>query len=280
MIVIADSGSTKTVWSLVKDGKVILSALTQGMNPYFTPAERMHEIIRTELAGSLPSKGVDEVFFYGAGCSTENNNRLVAEAVNTYMTQARVSVFHDILGAARALFGRGTGIACILGTGCNSCYYDGTDIYSKIPSLGYLFGDEGAGSYLGKLFFRDYFGGTLPEKIRRAFDVQFHYSLEDILNALYNKPFPNRFLASVSLFLHPMKEHPYVHDLVLGSFTDFLNAHIRKYEGYGQERLGFIGSIAHHYIGILSEAMLNEGLAIHRVLPSPMEGLLEYHISR
>jgi glucosamine kinase len=277
MILIADSGSTKTTWILLEGKKVKNTITTCGLNPYFHDSESVEAVIRADLAPFLVAYHIREVHFYGAGCSTTYNNNMISDAIRIFFRNSSIYIYHDILGAARALFGDGEGIACILGTGCNSCYFDGTDTYSPIDSLGYLFGDEGAGSYLGKLFLGAYLKKELPADLRDAFDIHYGFTLEDILNSLYNKPSPNRFLASFSLFLSPNREHPFVQTLLLNSFQDFFGAHIRKYEDYRRMDIGFIGSIAHCYSELLLKVASQEGVKIIKVLSSPVEGLVEYH---
>ncbi len=277
MKLIADSGSTKTTWVLLDGAKVKATITTSGLNPYFHNSESVEAVIRADLAPFLVEDHIHEVHFYGAGCSTEYNNTMIADAIRFFFRKAAVSVYHDILGAARALFGKGRGIACILGTGCNSCYFDGTNTTSEVDSLGYLFGDEGAGSYLGKLFLGAYLKKELPADLRSAFDKEYGFTLEDILNSLYNRPSPNRFLASFSVFLSPNREHPFVHGLLERSFQDFFDAHIKKYEDYHKTPVGFIGSIASVYKDILSAVAAREDVEIFRILSSPAEGLIEYH---
>jgi N-acetylglucosamine kinase-like BadF-type ATPase len=277
MKLIADSGSTKTTWVLLDGEKVKSTLATGGLNPYFHSAESVEAVIRADLAPFLVTSHVGEVHFYGAGCSTTYNNNLISDTIRLFFRNADIFVYHDILGAARALFGDGSGIACILGTGCNSCYYDGKETFSPVESLGYLFGDEGAGSYLGKLFLGAYLKKTLPPDLRESFDNAYGYTLEDILNSLYNKPSPNRYLASFSLFLGPNREHPFVRQLLERSFTDFFNAHIRKYGSYNTADVGFIGSIAHTYREVLDKVAGREGVKIKKILSSPVEGLIDYH---
>lgn len=278
MKLIADSGSTKTTWILIEDGRVKNTITTGGLNPYFHDSASVEAVIRADVAPFLVEYHVGEIHFYGAGCSTDYNNRMISDAIRVFFRRSKVFVYHDILGAARALFGKGRGIACILGTGCNSCYYDGHDTRSPIDSLGYLFGDEGAGSYLGKLFLRAYLKKELPADLRESFDSHYGYSLEDILNSLYNKPSPNRYLASFSLFIHPNRAHPFIREMVLRSFRDFFAAHIRRYDDYRVMPVGFIGSIAHCYRDFLEQVAVEEGVSIARILPSPAEGLVEYHL--
>jgi len=277
MKLIADSGSTKTTWILLEQDTVKETIGTSGLNPYFHDSESVEAVLRADLIPFVVEDNIREVHFYGAGCSTEYNNSMIRDAILHFFRKAEVHIYHDILGAARALFGQGKGIACILGTGCNSCFFDGTSLYSKVDSLGYLFGDEGAGSYLGKLFMSAYLKKELPEELRASFDKQYGFTLEDILNSLYNKPSPNKFLASFSLFLSPNREHPFVKTLIERSFLDFFKAHIEKYEGYKTYPIGFIGSIAFIYRDILSEIARKEGITISRILPSPIEGLVDYH---
>ena len=279
MRLLADSGSTKTTWILMEDGLVKKNIHTPGLNPYFLSSETIEAILKADLIPELFPDFIKEIHFYGAGCSTENNNNMVKHCFSLFFRDAEISVYHDILGAARALFGRSRGIAGILGTGCNSCYYDGNEIYTKVPSLGYLFGDEGAGSYLGKLFIGHYLKESLPEDIRTAFDRKYRFTLEDILNALYNRPFPNRFLASFSEFIAPQQNHPFIHNLVKSSFTAFFEAQISKYRDYKKVPVSFVGSIAYVYKDILLEAAREYAINIGTICQSPVEGLIRYHYS-
>jgi len=278
MKLIADSGSTKTTWILLEQDKVKETIGTSGLNPYFHDSESVEAVLRADLIPFVVEDNIREVHFYGAGCSTDYNNSMIRDAILLFFRKADVFIYHDILGAARALFGNDKGLACILGTGCNSCFFDGTELHSKVDSLGYLFGDEGAGSYLGKLFMSAYLKKELPQELRDLFDKQFGYTLEDILNSLYNKPSPNKFLASFSLFLSPNREHPFVKALIRQSFQDFFNAHIKKYEDYRALPIGFIGSIAFIYREILMEVALKEEVTISKIRSSPIEGLIEYHV--
>jgi N-acetylglucosamine kinase-like BadF-type ATPase len=277
MILIADSGSTKTTWVLLEGDQVKNTLSTGGLNPYFHNSESIEAVIRAGVAPFLVEHQISEVHFYGAGCSTDYNNKMISDSIAVFFPNAKIFVYHDILGAARALFGTNKGIACILGTGCNSCFYDGSRTFTPIDSLGYLYGDEGAGSYLGKMFLGTYLKKELPADLRELFDKQYGYTLEDILNSLYNKPSPNRYLASFSLFLSPNREHPFIQNLLLRSFEDFFTAHVRKYDNYLTTGIGFIGSIAYSYREILTNVAQREKVEITRILPSPADGLIEFH---
>jgi N-acetylglucosamine kinase-like BadF-type ATPase len=277
MKLIADSGSTKTNWVLAEDGKVKKSITTNGLNPYFHTSESVEALLMADLAPFLVGDHVREVHFYGAGCSTEKNDAMISDALHIFFRKARISIYHDILGAARALFGTGEGIAGILGTGCNSCYFDGNHFHQKVDSLGFLFGDEGAGSYLGKQWIGFYLRKEVPDDLRQEFNQVYCLSLEDILNSLYNRPYPNRFLASFSKFLAPRQKHPFITQMVKQSFSDFFNAQIKQYDNYNQVPVSFIGSIAWFYQEILTETASSEGITIGTIVRDPMEGLIAYH---
>ena len=277
MKLIADSGSTKTNWILLESGTVKNSISTNGLNPYFHTSESVEALLRADLVPFIVGDHVRDIYFYGAGCSTKKNNAMIREAIRIFFRKAEVNVYHDTLGAARALFGDQKGIAGILGTGCNSCYYDGKNIFQKVDSLGFLFGDEGAGSCLGKTWLAGYFKNQVPGDLRSEFDKYYGYTLEDILNALYNRPYPNRFLASFSRFLEPRQQHPFIHNLVKDSFQAFFDAQIKHYDQYQIIPVAFIGSIAHFYRNILLEAAEDENITISKILQDPMKGLISYH---
>ncbi len=277
MILIADSGSTKTSWVILEGGAMKNTILTAGLNPYFHTSESVEAILMAELVPLVVTDHIREIHFYGAGCSTEKNDALIREALQNHFHKARAQIYHDILGAARALFGTGSGISCILGTGCNCCYYDGKGIFSRVDSLGYLFGDEGAGSYLGKQFMAAYLKKQLPAELHQEFTATYKFTLEDILNSLYNLPYPNRFLASFSEFLAPRQDHPWVHDLVKASFHAFFDAQVKHYEGHDRLPVSFVGSIAYIYQNILMKAAREENISIGNIMQAPMEGLIRYH---
>jgi len=277
MQLIADSGSTKTAWALIERGIVKTRVNTTGLNPYFHTSESVEATLIAELVPYIVPDHVREIHFYGSGCSTENNNAMIADALRTFFRKADPRIHHDILGAGRALFGKKEGIAGILGTGSNSCYYDGENCFSKVDSLGYLFGDEGAGSYLGKKLIGKYLTKQLPEDVRDAFDKKYKFTLEDILNSLYNRPYPNRFLASFSEFLAPNQHHPFIHQLVKESFLAFFNAQIKQYKHYKTLTVGFVGSIAYNYREILLETAQEERIRVGTILSAPIEGLIRFH---
>jgi len=277
MELIVDSGSTKTVWALIEHDTVKKTIQTTGLNPYFHTSETVKSVLKNELVPFLIVKFISGIHFYGAGCSTEKNNRMLKDVLSGIFYKADINIYHDILGAAHALFRKEQGIAGILGTGCNSCFYDGDEIFVKVPSLGYLFGDEGAGSYMGKTFMEKYLKKKLPAEIEKAFDDKYAFSLEDILNALYNRPFPNRFLASFSEFIEPLQHHPFLHGLIKSSFDAFFEEHILKYENCHGVPVSFTGSIAYFYKEILMESAKDHEINVGTILQSPLEGLIRFH---
>ncbi len=277
MILIADSGATKTQWVIIDENHVSDPIETSGFNPYFMESRILENILDKDLVPIIRQDKISKVFFYGAGCSTPQKCGIVEDALKEVFPIADCEIEHDLLGAARALFGRKEGIACILGTGSNSCRYDGRDIKENVPSLGYLFGDEGSGAYLGKLFLTDYLRNMLPENIRSAFDSKYGYSLENILDAVYSKPHPNRFLSSFSRFLGEFRQEEYVRELIRRNFRDFMKEQVTKYSRYKELPLGLIGSVGYHYGDIFGEVAKEEGLTVQSIIKNPMEGLVRYH---
>lgn len=277
MKLIADSGSTKTTWVITEDGQINSRIITAGLNPYFHTSDSLVSLLSIELLPSLIPDQIQEIHFYGAGCSTENNQAMIGDALAIFFRKAEISISHDILGAARSLFGHEEGIAAILGTGCNSCYYDGRHCFSKVDSLGYLFGDEGGGSYLGKTLLGKFLKKELPEDLHNAFVKAYPSSLEDILNSVYNRPFPNRYLAGFSKFLEPLQQHPFVHQLVRNSFLAFFDAQIKQYHNYRELKISFVGSIAYYFKNILLEVAETEGIRTGIINKSPIDGLITFH---
>jgi len=275
---IADSGATKTDWAIIDYENPVKIVQTLGFNPYFIDTDGIYEELSKNLHPFLDNNVVKEVYFYGAGCSNPTNCGIVMNALEDFFRNAvELSVEHDLMAAARALLGREKGIASILGTGSNSCLYDGSDIVENVPSLGFFLADEGSGAYMGKLLIRDYFFGNLPEEIKKAFDEKYQATLEKVLNEVYNKPKPNRYMASFTLFLSEHIENPYIKGIVKKAFTDFFQVQVTKYTNYKTIPFSALGSIAYYFQDILKEVAGEYGIKVSRILQSPMEGLIEYH---
>lgn len=276
MILIADSGSTKTDWCLVKQGTILQRITTKGMNPFFqAESEMAHEIGHT-LLPELPDTSIESVFFYGAGCIAEKAET-VQHALAAYLpVEKEITVCTDMLGAARGLCGRQAGIACILGTGSNSCFYDGQHIRANVSPLGFILGDEGSGACLGKLLVSDLLKNQLPAELKEKFLQQYRLTPAEIIDRVYRKPFPNRFLASLSPFLAENLHCEPLYNLVLNSFKSFILRNVMQYD-YRQYPVHFIGSIALNYLEVLQKATQDTSLRLGTVVQSPMEGLVTYH---
>ena len=280
MILIADCGSTKIDWCLLNGKKVEKQVFTLGMNAVMLTEEEMRSRIGAELMPELTAYAGDikEVYFYGAGCISTEVCSNVACAIKANIPGAgKIEVYTDLLAAARALCGHEPGIACIMGTGSNSCLYDGKGIAANVSPLGFILGDEGSGAVLGKLFLGDVLKNQLPAEVTAEFLEEYSLDLLTIIRRVYREPQPNRFLASVTPFISKHIDVKEIHDMVLGTFTAFFKRNIMQYTGYEAHKVNFVGSIAYYFREVLEEAARNSGCTIGKVIKSPMEGLLKYH---
>ena len=276
MMLIADSGSTKTDWCVILDNTPIKRIGTKGLNPFFQSEEEIQQELTHSLLPQLPEGTIDSVYFYGAGCTPEKAPTLRRAIADSLPIVGNIKAYSDMLAAARGRCGREAGITCILGTGSNSCFYDGKEIVNHISPLGFILGDEGSGAVLGKLLVGDILKNQLSPAIKEAFLKQFDLTVPEIIDRVYRQPFPNRFLASLSPFIAQHLEEPGIRQLVLGSFIAFLRRNVMQYD-YTQYPAHFIGSVAHCYKEILQEAAQETGIRIGKILQSPMEGLIQYH---
>lgn len=274
MIVIADSGSSKTDWLILSDTEYSIE--TKGINPFFQNTNEIYKGLKSSFK-SIATTDVTQVFFYGAGCIKGKTDTIVSDALKQVFTVAEIKVEDDMLGAARALLGNEKGIACILGTGANSCYYDGKQISDKVPTLGFILGDEGSGAHIGKLFLNDYFKRAVPENFKKKIDEELKLEWPDVLASVYKGEYPSRFLASFSKFLGENKNHIYTQSLIKRSFTEFFYRNIERYTNYKELRVNFIGSIAHYYADLLQEVAFDRGISIEKIIEKPIEGLKQYH---
>ena len=278
MKLIADCGSTKIDWCLLNDSKVEKQVFTMGMNAVMLTEEEIRNRIADELRPELEGYPVDEVYFYGAGCISPEVCGNVARAISANFPEASVVEVHtDLLAVARALCGRQPGIACIMGTGSNSCYYDGAEIRDNVSPLGYILGDEGSGAVLGKILLGDVLKNQLPADLCEKFLKQYDLDRLSIIRRVYKEPQANRFMASVTPFLIENIDRPEVHALVFNSFKAFFVRNILQYKGYDKMTVNFIGSIAYYYRDILTEAATACGCTVGTIIKSPMEGLIRFH---
>ena len=277
MILIADSGSTKTDWRLIDPAKHHVSqARTPGINPFFQTADE----ILAQLKGSLLPQinhSVEAVFFYGAGCAG-TGSAVVRTALQAAFAGAAIEVESDMLGAARGACGREAGIACILGTGANNALYDGANVVASVPSLGFWLGDEGSGGYLGKTIVVNYLHRDLPPELSAAFERRFTaLDRTEVLENAYHKPFPNRYFASFSKFLFDNRAHPYVYKLIYDSFALFLKKYVCKHPQHQTLPVSFVGSVAFYYSDILRHIATDAGISVKNILETPIAGLTLYH---
>ena len=285
MRLIADSGSTKTEWALTDGEQLAAHIFTQGINPFHQSGDDIERILRGELLAQLANAGfssddVTAVSFYGAGClpATEPDMRHVLQTV--FKRAEDIEVAGDLLAAARSLCKRERGVAAILGTGANSCLYDGTNIVANIPPLGYIMGDEGSGAVLGKHFFNALYKGFLPIAIRECFEDETRMSYTQVIQRVYREPLANRFLASVSPFIARHKsEWPELRQLVVDNFRAFFQRNIRRYQ-FSELPANATGSVAFAYQSELLEAAKAEGYEMGKIEKQPMPGLIAFHADR
>lgn len=282
MKLIIDSGSTKSDWCFQNRGEIVLCVTSQGINPFHQNRDVICSIIDAELIPNIEIidiKDVKDVYFYGAGCATEAVCNEVKEILSSYFPEASISVASDMLGAARALCGHKDGIACVLGTGSNSCVYDGNVIVDQIPSLGYILGDEGSSSALGKRLLSDCLKRQLSESVRNDFFERYNLSMDIILENIYRKPMPNRYIANFTPFLFEKKHIPEIHDLLINCFTDFFKRNVLNYHRPWLP-VNFVGSIASNFSDELIETAESLGMKTGIFLKSPIEGLVRYNCNK
>ena len=276
---LADAGSTKVAWTVIGDDKNVQFS-TEGLNALMASPADIRDLLEQAHA-QLISNGItpdfENIFYYGAGCATPAICSKMNEAIAEKWPGATIEVNSDLLAAARALLDKSRGIVCILGTGSNSCLYDGEKIVSNVPSLGFILGDEGSGAALGKRLVSDAFKGKLPELIKQRFIAKHGLELADILDKVYRQSAPNRFLASLVPFIQENIWNPYVYSIVYQEFLTFLKRNVELYPGARSLPIAFTGSIAFHFRDILEKAATSLNLKITDVQSSPLAGLIKHH---
>lgn len=284
MILIADSGSTKVHWCLMAANGHTAEFITDGINPLFQTSDAMRNSICNQLlpqmASMLWAGTVSHVFFYGAGCTPEKSP-FVEKAIESVFKKAKVFVASDMLGATRGLLGHEKGVACILGTGSNSCLYDGEQIIKNVPSLGFILGDEGSAATLGKRLVSDLLKNQLGDDLKERFLSQYAINQADVIEHVYRQPFPNRWLANLARFCAENIDDPRIHDLVYDHFAQFVKRNISQYYITEEQKqsmpVGFVGSIAFYYRPVLEQVMSDYGFRVGQILQDPIPGLVEYH---
>jgi len=273
---IADSGATKAEWCLIS-GTHRKMIVTQGISPYFLTQEQIHTILLNELMPGLKKTRPDQVFYYGTGCANPTNARIVKKAIQATLPGAHVEVTHDLMAAARSVCGHQSGIASILGTGSNSCYYNGKKIVRNSPGLGYVLGDEGSGAYLGKKVLQYYLYQTFDEQLKSKFEAKYRTSPVEILENVYKKPMPNRYLAGFAIFLAENRGHYMIENIIEDGLNDFFFYHLKNYKEAKSLPVNFVGSIAFGFRDILLELCQTYKFELGKIIKAPMEGLIRFH---
>ena len=274
---IADSGATKAEWCFLQ-GKKKKSIFTQGISPYFFDTAQITNILEKELLPSLKGIKVDEVYYYGTGCINPNNNQIVKRSIkNVFKELTRVEVTHDVMAAARALYADDKGVACILGTGSSSCYYNGKKIAVNKPGLGYVLGDEGSGAYLGKKVLQYYLYNTFDEELTGRFNIKYKTNNTEILENVYKKPLANRYLASFTPFLSENRGHYMIENIIEDALNDFFFHHICKFRESWTLPVSFVGGVSYYFQDVLKELCRSYEFTMGKILKNPMEGLAVYH---
>jgi glucosamine kinase len=273
---IADSGATKAEWILIRKGKRE-TIFTQGISPYFLDTGQIVSLLQKELIPLIKTTKIDQVHYYGTGCANPQNAASVKKAIRMVFEEAKVEVQTDLMAAARAVCGREKGIACILGTGSNSCYYNGKTIVRNSPGIGYVLGDEGSGAYLGKKVVQYYLYDTFDEDLRSRFDARFLTNGVEILDNVYKKPLANRYLASFTLFLAENRGHYMIENIIEDGLNDFFFQHLCKYGEVWKYPLHFVGSVAHGFNDVIRDLCQSYEFELGTIMKNPMEGLVRYH---
>lgn len=276
MILIADSGGSKIDWRIIEKNGSIGQANAPGFNPYYQPIEDLRKSVREILIPKIKDD-VDKIYFYGAGVSSTKNQLTIKSAFLEFFPQAQIEIGWDLLAAARALCGHEPGIACILGTGSNSCLYDGKEITANVANLGWILADEGSGSNIGKKFLVDYLREKMPAPLAEAFRQRFPLTREEFLEKIYQQERPNAFLASFTRFIFQHLKDPYCYKLVYNSFAEFYENTVMKYENYKNLKVHFTGSVAFYFSDLLRQVTNDKGITVKNILEAPIAGLTLYH---
>jgi glucosamine kinase len=280
MILIAESGSTKTDWVLVNENHDISMFYTIGFNPFFHDDKIIAKHIHDNVSFYNACKNVKQIYFYGAGCSSEDLNLIIKNALSGVFQNAEISVEHDLLACALSTYEEEPSISCILGTGSNSCYFDGQNLIEEVPALGYVLGDEGSGSFFGKKLLSDYLYNRLPEQIKDDLECHFSINKATIFENVYMKPNANVYLASFMRFITNHKEHEYVSKMVEDGMDKFMKTHVCCYDNYKEVKTHFIGSISAIYEKELRLAAEKNNVIIGKIVRKPVNGLVDYHLRK
>jgi len=273
MLLVADSGSSKADWILTLSENESISFRTAGINPFFLSEKKIVEIFEgcTEIQNYTDQ--VKEIYFFGAGCSSPDRRELISNALSKIFKNAFISVEIDLIACIYATTGLSKGICCIIGTGSNISYFDGTKVHDSKHGLGYILGDEGSGTYLGRKLITGFLYGTMPEALAKDFYTKYQIDKESIIKRIYQEPSPNFYLASFAPFLSENIAHPYIIELLESGFTEFIETNIKSYADYKIHTCHFVGSIAFHFSDILKRLCEEKGIKVGKILKHPIEEL-------
>ncbi len=279
MILIADSGSTKTQWALVDEKGKVEIFHTSGINPFFQSSEDIEKMFKKERLNADILK-VKSIYFYGAGCASEEKNNIVKEGLINVIHAENYIIGSDLLAAAHSLCGNQPGVACILGTGSNSCNYNGSEIVQNISPLGYILGDEGSGAVLGRMLISDILKNQLSKEVTDLFYEKYNTSRLEIQDRVYKQPFPNRYLAQYTKFLSENISIPEIENIVLQGFDSFVKRNLMQYDNITKKPVHFTGSVAFYFKNQLAKVMQNNRFTLGKVVQAPMEDLINYHLTK
>jgi len=274
MILIADSGTTKTDWCLIGDQEALEKVVTSGINPFYQEAENISAILQKEFTSIKKFKAI---YFYGTGCINQEKKDIVKKGLLQVFEAEEIFIGSDLQAAAHSLCHGQPGFACILGTGSNSCYYDGSEIVANVSPLGFILGDEGSGAVLGKKLIGDVLKKQLPQSLINDFFETYNTTAAEILENVYKKPFPSRYLANYTKFLSENIKHPEIENIVISSFREFVTRNLLQYPGIERTPIHFTGSIAFHFEVQLRKAIEEQHLILGNIECAPMNGLIRYH---
>jgi N-acetylglucosamine kinase-like BadF-type ATPase len=278
MILVADSGSTKTEWKVIKEGVPQVSIFTSGINPFFLSGKEIYHLLKKELY-SLSGNSFNHVYYYGTGCNSVAKENTVKDAIKQFLSPEEIFVGSDLLAAAHGLCMNEPGIACIIGTGSNSCYYNGSVIVSNVSPLGYILGDEGGAAVIGRKLVAGVLKKQVPQTVINAFFDTYKFTPSEILENVYMKPFPNRFLGQFAKFISTNIHIPELQDIITSSFEDFIRRNIMQYPESKVLPVHFTGSIAYYFRPFLEDLLIKNELQLGKITLSPMADLIKYHLA-